>query len=167
MPLIKKMHFHGLRAPQNKSDNGRSMKFSAADQPAGCATYAQASSEFISLQYRRCRCQLLGPAIKWVGLGQGRTRFCLRIVHHTRSPRSLPQHRSWDVPSLLRNVRQLCTELFTFQRVHLHSKVAVLFLDVTLESLQVPVAKFHRCGDGLAKSALQYDSQLVQPKAVL
>lgn len=95
------------------------------------------------------------------------------------SPRSFPQHWSWDVPGQRRNILHLCTECFTFQCVHLHTEVAILFPDVALESLQVLVAKLHRRWDGLGKSAgsvCRYESKHVskpvrhcepRPKAVL
>ena len=71
------------------------------------------------------------------------------------NPRSLLQHRRQHVPRLRRNVLHLCAEFFTFQYVHLHTEVTIMFLDMAPEGLQVLVAKLLSCGDRLGKAVLQ------------
>ena len=59
------------------------------------------------------------------------------------NPRSLLQHRRRHVPRLRRNVLHLCAEFFTFQYVHLHTEVTIMFLDMA------PAFKYlsHSCSD--------------------
>ena len=89
----------------------------------------------------------------------GANDFYLRTVPYFRNPRLTPQHMSWDIPRPCRNFPHLCAKISTFQYVHFHAVVTVLFLDVVPESLQVLVAKMHRCGDSLVKSVRQRESR--------
>ena len=69
--------------------------------------------------------------------------------------RSLPQHRSRDVPRLRRNILHLCAECFTLQCVHFHAEMAISFLDMTPEGIQKLVVELLGCGDDLGKSISQ------------
>ena len=93
-------------------------------------------------------------------MGQERISYYLQTIFG-----SLSQHR--DVPRLRRNVLHLCAKIFTFQYVHLHAELAIVFLDMFLESLQVLVVKLLRCRDGLGKSVIVVHPKAeLQPKAV-
>src|SRR5258708_29737564 len=64
------------------------------------------------------------------------------------------QRRGWDVPHLRRDLLQLLAVFFTFQCVHPQAEMAILILDVALESIQVLIAEFGSSGDGLGKSVI-------------